>query len=391
MFYANIYKFYYLAMAMKNILFESTENQFITLTKTTTCASHRPKKSANASLAKISIFTLFAAFSNIAQAQHYLIPTPFSASPTPSAPNYQLPQHWAALPTKSDFADRTPKGQTDNQANAPVDVFFIHPTTYIAKPKTQYLWNQDLNDESLNKEVDQGPILYQASVFNQAAKVYAPRYRQAHYSVFLTRNLNDKQTALDTAYKDVAQAFEYYLKHYNNNRPFIIASHSQGTIHAARLLKEFVIGKPLQTQLVVAYIPGMPVPTDSLPGLPICQSYDAFGCFASWSTYQRGFIPEYYQAGLARAICINPITWKYDTAYAPTSLHKGSVVKPFDVVRPQICDAQVHGGLLWITKPKFPGAFLYTNPNYHIGDFNLFYMDIRRNAQVRSENYLNKR
>ena len=31
-------------------------------------------------------------------------------------------------------------------------------------------------------------------------------------------------------------AFQYYLEHYNNGRPFIIASHSQGTYHAKRLI-----------------------------------------------------------------------------------------------------------------------------------------------------------
>lgn len=321
------------------------------------------------------------------QSQHYLIPSRFKESPTPPAPNYQLTQNWAALPTTVDFADRTPEGLTDKQADASVDVFFIHPTTYIAKPKSQYKWNQDLADQSLNQEVDEGPILYQASVFNEVGKIYAPRYRQAHYAVFLTQHLDDKQAALDTAYSDVAHAFAYYLKNWNHNRPFIIASHSQGTIHAARLLKEFVIGTPLQSQLIAAYIPGMPVPTDSLPGLPICQSETTLGCFASWSTYQKGFTPPYYNKALVRAVCVNPISWRYDSLYASPNEHKGSVVKPFHLVRPKICDAQVHGGILWITKPKFPGAFLYQNPNYHIGDFNLFYVDIRKNALLRTQHY----
>ena len=52
--------------------------------------------------------------------------------------------------------------------------------------------------------------------------------------------------AFDFAYEDIKKSFEYYLQHYNNGRPIIIASHSQGTTHALRLLKEFFENKPLQ-------------------------------------------------------------------------------------------------------------------------------------------------
>ena len=44
--------------------------------------------------------------------------------------------------------------------------------------------------------------------------------------------------------------------------PFIIASHSQGSTHAIRLLKEFVDSTTLQQQLVAAYIIGMQIPDD---------------------------------------------------------------------------------------------------------------------------------
>jgi len=148
-------------------------------------------------------------------AQHYLIPTRFSESPTPPPPNYSLPQHWSALPTKRDPADLSPSGYIEHQEQSLADVFFIHPTTFLDKPKTEFKWNQDLRDEKLNLNVDNSPTKFQASAFNLAGKVYAPRYRQAHYSVFLTQHLSDKQAALDTAYADVSAAFAYYLKHYN--------------------------------------------------------------------------------------------------------------------------------------------------------------------------------
>ncbi|MEK0440297.1 MAG: hypothetical protein RLZZ504_1213 [Bacteroidota bacterium] len=320
--------------------------------------------------------------------QHYLIPTRFSQSPTPPKPDYGNPNNWCALPTKMDPSDESPRGYSHNQDRADADVFFIHPTTYTTKPKTVYAWNHDLRDESLNAEVDNSAILYQASAFNLAGKVYAPRYRQAHYAVFLTSHLEDKQAALDTAYTDIHDAFDYYLKYYNQGRPFIIASHSQGTIHAARLLNDFVLNRPLQSQLVAAYIPGMAVPTDSLPGLPPCTHDSSTGCFLSWSTYEKGYTPPYYELALARAVCVNPISWELNESYVPKTLHKGAALRPFHLALPQICDAQVHGGILWVTKPKFRGSWLWTDKNYHMGDINLFYFDIRENAALRVRSFL---
>lgn len=102
------------------------------------------------------------------QAQHYLIPTRFSESPTPQPPNYSLPNHWSALPTKQDPADLTPRGYLQNQEQSPADVFFIHPTTFLDKPKTEFKWNQDIRDEKLNLDVDNSPTKFQASAFNLA-------------------------------------------------------------------------------------------------------------------------------------------------------------------------------------------------------------------------------
>lgn len=347
-----------------------------------------------------------------ARGQFYCIPTRFAESPVPPAPDYTQEQFWAALPGRQDRADRTPPGYRDKQDQAGVDVFFIHPTLYSSKPRTRYKWNQDLFEKSHNREIDRLPMHFQASAFNGAGKVYAPRYRQAHYSVFLTSHLDDKAAALGIAYSDIEAAFAYFLAHYSQGRPFILAGHSQGTLHAARLLKHKIIGTPLQERLVVAYLPGMAIPADSLAGLPICVDSSSTGCFVSWSTYLRGYKPPSYFQGLHRAVCVNPVSWTYnpttdsgsspkpDTVseyrsssgwvsgpYVPKSQHRGAVLRPFWKKYPGICDAQVQGGMLWVTKPRFWGSFLYRSPNYHTGDINLFYLDIRANAELRVQSF----
>ena len=167
--------------------------------------------------------------------------------------NYSDSDNWAALPSKQDQADRTPHPDLqDLQTEAKVDVFFLHPTTYTKK-KGNNQWNGDTENDDLNQTTDNGTILNQASIFNGAGKVYAPRYRQAHLHAYYSKDKSSAKKAFNLAYHDVKTAFEYYLKNFNKGRPIIIASHSQGTNHAETLLKEFFDGKPLQEKLVAAY------------------------------------------------------------------------------------------------------------------------------------------
>lgn len=307
----------------------------------------------------------------------------------PKAPDYFDPNNWAALPTKSDAADRTPMDtMRDQQVSAEADVFFLHPTTYTGK-RGDAPWNASTFDLDLNKKTDASTILYQASLFNAAGRIYAPRYRQAHLSAYFTEDTLAAKQAFEVAYSDVKRAFEHYLQHYNKNRPIIIAAHSQGTTHGKRLLREFFEGKALQNQLVAAYLVGIPVEADYFQELKPCSNSAETGCFVSWRTYQKGHFPEWHQKE-AKILVVNPLTWNLETSYAANTLNKGAVLQKFDMIYPNLVDAQIEDGFLWISKPKFPWSFLYRNPNYHIGDYNLFYLDVRHNAVQRVQAFLQK-
>ena len=78
------------------------------------------------------------------------------------------------------------------------------------------------------------------------------RYRQANIFAYFRGDEIRKQ-ALGFAYQDVLRAFQYFLQHRSQGRPFVIASHSQGTHHGTRLLEEVIDGTPLAQRLVAAY------------------------------------------------------------------------------------------------------------------------------------------
>jgi pimeloyl-ACP methyl ester carboxylesterase len=317
---------------------------------------------------------------------HY-IPVAFTDESPPVAPDYGLSDSWAALPFKLDAADEVPIGSIfkDEQENAEVDVFFIHPTTLIERSEE---WNASLDDAEVNEFTDLGPMRHQASVFNGSCRVYAPRYRQAHIKSFFHLSEGGFE-AVELAYVDVKAAFDYYLTHYNDGRPIIIAGHSQGTTHAVRLLKDYFDGKALQSQLVAAYLVGMPVKKTEFRNISPCEKAADCGCFLSWMTFDKGYYPTFYSADYLSNEIHNPITWSDDsTNYNHPDEHAAILTKNFKLAYKHSISAKPHRGLLWIKKPDVPLLkYFITTKIWHKADYNLFWVDIRKNVALRVANY----
>ena len=304
-----------------------------------------------------------------------------------SIPDYSDLKYWAAHPWKKDPSDSIPLPLRSTPIDSSVDVFFIHPTT-LTDPKLHgRIWNASINDADLNAKTDYTSILYQASVFNGSCRVFAPRYRQAHIFSFFTTDTTKSKEALNLAYKDVETAFVYYLKHYNNGRPIIIAAHSQGTLHAAMLLKKYFEHTNLQAQLVAAYIVGLPVDETLFLYLEACKTPTETGCINSWRTFRTGYLPAYIHDEKSKAIVTNPLSWTTTDTLISRMNNDGSVLYKFNKRYLHTNSAQIHGNVLWTNRPKFFfGIFLKTN-NYHAGDYNLFYYSIRKNIKERIEAY----
>ncbi len=304
----------------------------------------------------------------------------FEHAKHPEQPDYSKEDSWVALPWRFDAADCVPQScpTPDSQDSAAVDVFYVYPTAYVIGTK----WNISISNKNMLARV--GTITEsQASVYNVSCKVYAPLYRQAILKSFL----NDKSgpKALDLAYSDVKAAFNYYLEHWNKNRPFIIAGHSQGSYHLIRLLKEEIDGKEIQKKMIAAYLIGMPVADSTFKSIPLAKNADQLNAYISWNTFRYGTVlkpSEYFSGGL----CINPLTWSADTTYAPASLNPGGAPIKLNRIDPNICDAQISNGILWVNKPIKSG-YIRLGKSYHLCDYSLFYLAIRNNVERRTRNY----
>ncbi len=334
----------------------------------------------------------------------------FAAAPPPSAPDYSQPQGWAALPDREDAADVVPNSEVqDRQSTAEVDVFFVHPTTFFGTAG----WNQSLDDGSTNQLTDMFVLRSQASVFNSCCKVYAPRYRQATIYSFMDSSGSGK-SALDLAYQDVERAFDYFIEHYNQGRPFILAGHSQGSVHARMLLEKRITGTPLRERLIAAYPIGFGIDRElmaqAVPDVPVCESAEQIGCVVTWNAVGPQAAPW---GDPRKNICVNPLTWRVDGAAAEASLNLGGVAYPgtFEgtladvkgvpqdfiaakpVLEPGVADAQCVDGMLLVQEIRSQNyaARPMGKDNYHIYDYNLFHMNLRQNVELRVAKYLGSR
>jgi hypothetical protein len=305
---------------------------------------------------------------------------PFDPAQQPPAPDYSQEKYWSSLPFRTDAADIIPAGENwVSDSLKDVDVFYIYPTVYMHGPT----WNEDVNDQKQNGIVDKKPVKYQASVFNASCRVYVPRYRQAIIRAFHD-SINGPK-ALAFAYEDVKHAFQYYLEHYNHGRPFIIASHSQGTYHARRLLAEFFDSSDLKKRLVAAYVIGYGFNEKMYKNLKPCENALQTGCYITWASFKDGYEPG--PSVLYGNVCVNPVSWSRDTIAIDKSKSIGGLLLNFNKEYKQACATQVHHGLLWV-KTDIP---IVRNFNImHIADYNLFWYDIRKNVKDRINAYLGK-
>jgi hypothetical protein len=307
-------------------------------------------------------------------------------------------------------ADTVPKGATPDRTSAPMaDVFFVHPTTYMGNDA----WNARFDaDGFTGQQLNEIVLGYQTSLFNACCRMFAPRYRQATISAFL-RPSNDSFKAYDLAYSDVLQAFETYLQQENNGRPFVLASHSQGSLHATRLIQERIVTDPaVRRRLVVAYVVGASLPETFDTKLPVCEAATQIGCLVDWNSASsltllalgRGLMVSWHQGKyqsvrLNRWICVNPLTWDRGSN-SPASRNRGALPfaglgKPVPALRNSVTGARCARGRLIISIPRAQrdgfSDTLTRLGSYHNLDYALFYNNVRQNAVDRVNAFIRQR
>ena len=307
-----------------------------------------------------------------------------SSKSEPVATDYSQAAHWLSLPATVEK----------------VDIFYLYMTAWTSTdPANPHICAID--EPSM---LIKAPLAFarQATAFETVGNVYAPYYRQDSGSSIDRLNVIAGIPTLD-----VVAAFDYYIKHFNNNRPFILVGHSQGATVLSNLLAGYMKDHPdVYSRMIAAYVIGSPVTQaylDNNPHLKFATGPDDTGVIISYNTEApavNGTNPVLY--GMV-GLVINPITWTTDETLATKDEGLGSFlpVPPSFVFGPvpQYADAQIDkakGVLIcstvdaniWSPGPSIenPGAF--PEGVFHVFDIPLYYYDLRANAQNRVNKYL---
>jgi len=202
------------------------------------------------------------------------------------------------------------------------------------------------------------------------------------YSYTSYYDLENGLQAFEVAYLDVKNAFMYYWENNNNGNKFIIAGHSQGTNHIERLLKEIILeNDSMRNSLLISYLPGMPI-KQFHKDLPACSSPNQLNCFLSWRTLAEGYFPKDWEVSDSIS-CVNPISWEIDSLVSENENHLGILFQNHKIHYPNSITVYNHNGVVWMKPIKIPFARFYRMENYHIADYNLYWINIRNNLRYR--------
>ena len=317
------------------------------------------------------------------------------ASETTSAPapDYADASNWLSQPSSSD-------------ASKPVDVFFLYPTIYQqASSSDPIVCSAD------NPQMRAGaPAAFSrtASAFSPLANVYAPYYRQAAIQVLKMPLAQQQAIVAGEPTADALSAFDYYIKHLNKGRPFILAGHSQGSNIMINLMADYMKKNPeVYKRMIVAYVPGYSITPEYLQQnseLKFAGSADDTQVIVSYNTVAPTTeIPD--PVVLPGAMGINPITWTSSETTARAARNLGGIsldASGYAVLdaqgQPQkvlgVADARIDtakGELICSTVDTAtldPGNGMVAAGIFHNYDYPFYYFDIRANAENRIKRYL---
>jgi hypothetical protein len=301
--------------------------------------------------------------------------------------DYSLDEHWLSLPA--------------NNAKD-VDIFYAYPTAWYKEDPSEP--NFCAIDNRIMLIGSQQAFDRQATAFETVGNIYAPYYRQAVATYTLSLPEEQRWEAIGSMpAKDVTAAFDYYIKHYNNGRPFILVGHSQGAMTTMFLLKDYLAENPaVYKQMVCAYVIGYPVTTEFMNDnkhLKFAEGPDDTGVIISFNT-QSPKIAHGENIIMTDNIgkVINPINWKRDETLAKASESLGSYM-PIDSLGnyeriANLADARIDlaQGVIVCSTVNDSTMFQLSGAMglgvYHSFDIPFYYYNLRENAEERVRNFL---
>ena len=275
-----------------------------------------------------------------------------------------------------------------------VDLFLVCPTVDTLDEEFMSL------DNDVMKGYFAGALEMERGLYEESTRMYAPYYRQMAMNGY-ELDLTERERRLAIAYKDVSDAFAYYLENENNGRPIILAGFSQGADMVYRLMEEYFGSEEMQQRLVAAYPIGWACTEDMVkeyPQIKPAQSADDLGVVISFDCEAPEVTETIVNPAGQKAYSINPLNWKTDSTPADKSLNMGSrFMKSSGKIKSeaeQLCGCYIdeeRGALKVtdVTPEEYPAVIsIFPDGAYHIYDYQFFFKNLQENVQHRVELYM---
>jgi hypothetical protein len=282
------------------------------------------------------------------------------------------------VPDEPDYSDTTQWYVADR--GAAVDVFYIVSTecddyTLGGKP----MHYADTRNDSI-RTLLYGEMVGVDRLLAGELNYYSPYYRQVTMETYTSDSLVEARMPL--AYGDVRKAFAYYLEHYNNGRPFILAGFSQGAMAVVDLLNE--MSDSTYSRLVAAYVLGYKVTDTNAHIRPAKDSAD-LGVTICYNSVKDNSCAVPILSG-GNLLAINPVSWRTDAT-------------PALLVDPRYGDTltvtlDTTSLLLHIdgyTRDDYMLPLIGCEGNYHCLEISLFSDVLRRNIALRASRFRENR
>lgn len=281
---------------------------------------------------------------------------------------------------------------------AAADVFFICPTVYGG---TDDSYNMSLEDTA-SKEAFAGATNMEKGIYDEDARFFAPYYRQAGLNVYELPP-EEREAYLSLAYEDIKEAFTYYLEHYNQGRPIVLAGFSQGADMSIRLLKDCFAREEVNDLLVACYAIGWRITEEELeeyPHLRFAAGETDTGVIISFNSEAESVTDSLMIPAGTRTLAINPLNWKTDStpasreenAGACFTDYSGSIVTEIPHLTGAYIDPQ-RGALKVpdVSPQEYPPVLsIFSDGIYHLYDYQFFYRNLQENVGVRIDAYLSR-
>lgn len=232
------------------------------------------------------------------------------------------------------------------------------------------------------------------SVYSASTNIYMPLYRQIPLEACAEFNNKTfvEEVSKRQGYKDACDSLDYYFAHFNNDKPFILAGHSQGSALLNALLKGyFQQHSQYLTKMVVCYAIGYGYSKSEIgnySNLKFATGETDTGCIVSYNTYG----PEHTGESILLnddCYCINPLNWRTDNTYAPIELNLGSFVN--GVSTEGLSDAQIDvnkGYVVSTASTQYEVAIpyaanLFGTHSFHGNDYGFYYENLKDNISKR--------